>query len=87
MYVPAAQAPGDGARRPFTDGFVKLKQCPYVGIPMISLSLGAPKETQYSAVQFCVEQFTMNRSASIHVGLSCGSICNYTKNEELHDTV
>jgi hypothetical protein len=57
VYDPAEHGPDAGAPMPeAADGFDSLKQRPYVGIPITSLSLGAPRDTQYSAVQFCKEQ-------------------------------
>ena len=54
MYDPAEQGPEAGAPMPDSvDGFDSVKQRPYVGMPITSFSLGAPRDTQYSADQFC----------------------------------
>jgi hypothetical protein len=54
VYDPAEQGPEAGAPMPdAVDGFDSVKQRPYVGMPMTSFSLGAPRDTQYSADQFC----------------------------------
>lgn len=60
MYVPAGQPPDIGAPMPdAVVGLVKVKHRPYVGTPMMSLSLGVPNDTQY-----CDDQFYIDKSIS-----------------------